>query len=838
MLECAIIIPVMRSNENHPLPLGSIFTMRRLAQITLACLSAMVLSLPMAAQEKNETAHSTILTGFSIVENEARFTLPSGSVGKDQPVYLFAIDLSGRGWKAGLKDHEIELEATGPATNKVDKWNFISVGELKAVPGREYKVSGKKINRGTEKKPEMKSQAPNWLLISTSATPAAADQLRKLVSGFEIAPDARRTTIRTNREGANFIPPSTLVEWQNRRRALREQLLVTLGIWPMWPKTPLHPKVIGKIDRGDYTIEKVALETVPGFHLCGNLYKPKNVKGKLPAILSPHGHYADGRMNEAVQARCIRLAKLGFIVFMHDMVGYNDSKPFKHEFSNDNLNRWGLNLVGFQTFNSIRALDWLESLPDVDATRIGCTGESGGGTQTFLLTGVDDRIAAAAPVVMISENFQGGCVCENTAGMRLFTDNVEIGAIHAPKPMRLVGATGDWTSNTMTAVYPALAKVYGLYGRSDLVTATIFNFDHNYNRISRNAVYPFFARWLQNREDSPALREPELTIESADTLLTTKEDDRIAREMKSPEALEKDLIAIQKRQLEKWLSPTTASEWQASRDALRTIHTVRAGATFPTAGELKSTRVTTDLFGPNIQIIKSHIGRNGKNDNIPVVELRPDRFNGVSVVYYASGGISGLIGSSGEIKPLASEILKSGASVIAFDPIFVGSNFEPVSSATTRPATAHFECYNPSIAQDQAQDLAGVIAFAQSRPDTHLVHIAAQHGGGSLALWLRPLVKNIGRTFVSLEGWDDQKLGGYIPAGLKFAGWAQAGGLQGAASLAAPGPLWISAPSRSLDTQKISDIYRFEGVDSQLRLDGSKGRPTDAEIASWLLNGE
>ena len=806
--------------------------------IAIAFAQLLLVSGPIKAQEKVENGRLSILTGFSIVENEARFQLPPGSVAKDQPVYLFAIDLSGQAWKASAKEHEIEIESAGASDQLSKNLNLKVVGEFKLIPGREYKVTSKKVNKGTEKKPDLKAVAPNWLLISTSKEPAIGENFRRLVSGFEVSPDARRNTIRTNREGANFVPPATLGEWESRRRALREQLLVTLGIWPMWPKTPLHPKVIGKLDRGDYTIEKVALETLPGFQLCGNLYKPKNTKGRLPAILSPHGHYADGRMNEAVQARCIRLAKLGFIVFMYDMVGYNDSKPFKHEFSNDNLNRWGLNLVGFQTFNSIRALDWLESLPDVDAARIGCTGESGGGTQTFLLTGVDDRIAAAAPVVMISENFQGGCVCENTAGMRLNTDNVEIGAINAPKPMRLVGATGDWTLNTMALVHPALTRVYGLYGRSDLVTATIYNFDHNYNRISRNAIYPFFARWLQNREDSPELREPELTIETADTLLTTKEDARITREMKSPEVIEKELIATQKRQLDKWLSPATATEWQAGKEALRSAHRVRAGANLPVAAELKSTRISADLFGPNIQIIKSHIGRNGRNDAIPVVELRPDRYNGVSVVYFASGGIAGAVGLNGELKPLVSEILKSNASVVVFDPIFVGSNYESGKSATARPTTAHFECYNTSVAQDQAQDFASVIAFVQSRPDTRLVHLAAQQGGGSLALWLRPLISNIGRSFVALEGWDDQKQGGYIPAGLKFAGWAQAGGLQGAASLAAPGPLWISAPSRSLDTKKIEDVYRFEGVESQLRLDGSKGRPSDAEIARWLLTGE
>ncbi len=133
-------------------------------------------------------------------------------------------------------------------------------------------------------------------------------------------------------------------------------------------------------------------------------------------------------MNPEVQQRCIRWAKLGCVVFMYDMVGYNDSKPFTHAFLNDRLRRWGLSLPTLQTWNSIRALDWLTSLPDVDPARIGCTGESGGGTQTFLLTALDDRIKVSAPVVMVSDTFQGGCVCENAAGLRHGTDNVEFAA--------------------------------------------------------------------------------------------------------------------------------------------------------------------------------------------------------------------------------------------------------------------------------------------------------------------------------------------------------------------------------------------------------------------------
>ena len=159
----------------------------------------------------------------------------------------------------------------------------------------------------------------------------------------------------------------------------------------LFPRRRSTPQIYGKLDRGDYTIEKVVLETFPGFTLSGNLYRPANRSGKVPAILCPHGHWEDGRVNPEVQQRCIRWAKLGCVVFLYDMVGYNDSKPFKHAFLNDRLRRWGLSLATLQTWNSIRALDWLTSLPDVDPARIGCTGESGGGTQTFLLTALDDR---------------------------------------------------------------------------------------------------------------------------------------------------------------------------------------------------------------------------------------------------------------------------------------------------------------------------------------------------------------------------------------------------------------------------------------------------------------
>ena len=136
-------------------------------------------------------------------------------------------------------------------------------------------------------------------------------------------------------------------------------MLVRLGLWPMFPKTPLNPKITGKLDRGDYTIEKVVLETFPGFTLSGNLYRPAKAAGKIPGMLVPARALGRRPREPGGSARCVRWAKLGCVVFLYDMVGYNDSKPFTHEFLNDRLRRWGLSLSTLQTWNSIRALDYL-----------------------------------------------------------------------------------------------------------------------------------------------------------------------------------------------------------------------------------------------------------------------------------------------------------------------------------------------------------------------------------------------------------------------------------------------------------------------------------------------
>jgi hypothetical protein len=315
--------------------------------------------------------------------------------------------------------------------------------------------------------------------------------------------------------------PTTLEAWKTRAADLRERILASAGLLPAPAKTPLNPHVFGELKggNGDYTVSKVYFESLPGFFVTGNLYRPagQNAKGSYPAILSPHGHWAYGRLENSdvasVPGRAINLARQGFIVFTYDMIGYNDSRQLPHTFGGPRENLWGLSLAGLQLWNSIRALDFLETLPDVRRDAIGVTGASGGGTQTFLLAAVDDRVKVAAPVNMISLHMQGGCLCENLPNLRLDTTNVEIASVIAPRPLLMVSATGDWTSNTMELEYPAVRRVYSLFGAEDRVHGVRFEAPHNYNRSSREAMYAWMARWLQGAPADVKRPERNFTVE-------------------------------------------------------------------------------------------------------------------------------------------------------------------------------------------------------------------------------------------------------------------------------------------------------------------------------------
>jgi len=283
---------------------------------------------------------------------------------------------------------------------------------------------------------------------------------------------------------------SDLESWLIRRAAIQNQILSAAGLLPLPQSTPLRAKRFGREATKTFAVEKVSFESLEGFRLSGNLYLPLTVTSRLPAVLIAHGHWKNGRIHHAkiysVPALAATLASRGFVVLTYDMVGYGDTRQLPHRFGDTKREMlWSFGPLGLQLWNSMRALDFLASLDEVDPNRIGMTGFSGGGLQTILLAAIDERVKAVATGGTISATFQGDDPFEQAAGLHIGLSNVEIAAAIAPRPLLLISATRDWTRKTPKVELPAIRSIYDLYGKPQRVENAHIRAWHNGNRESR-----------------------------------------------------------------------------------------------------------------------------------------------------------------------------------------------------------------------------------------------------------------------------------------------------------------------------------------------------------------
>lgn len=678
-----------------------------------------------------------------------------------------------------------------------------------------------------------------------------------------------------------FTPPATTAEWKARAARVHRELSVALGLWPMPEKTPLRAVIHGRIEQPEYTVEKVYFESLPGFFVTGNLYRPKGRTGKLPGVLCPHGHWADGRFTDSglaevkkeiasggekfedggrspLQSRCVQLARMGCVVFHYDMIGYADSVqiPFAlaHGFAKQrpDLNApgaWGLfspraeahlqSVMSLQTWDSIRALDFLTSLPDVDARRIGVTGASGGGTQTFILGAVDDRPVVAFPAVMVGTAMQGGCTCENACLLRVDTGNVEIAGLFAPKPLGLTAAD-DWTKEMATKGFPELQRLYALLGAPDRVQLTpLLQFPHNYNYVSRAAMYEWMNRHLGLKFSTPP-------VERDYHRLTAKElsvwDDAHPKPQGGVE-FEKHLL--------QWITQRDQRALAANQSSLKKFREVYGsaleviiGRTLASAGNV-AYRGTQTNQGADFTIEAGLLRNETYQEEVPVLRLVPPRSRNQVVLWVDGDGKSGLWASDreGELRPrpAVQELLAAGVTVIGAD-LFEQGEFRAEGKpllrarkvANPREAAAYTFGYNPTLFAQRVHDVLSLVRWCQTTGDRHRrIDLVGVNGGAPWVAAARALSREaVHGVAVDTKGFRFEAVPdiydvNFLPGAAKY------GDLPGMLALGAPGRLWVTGEGPTLPAL-VQTIYTKARGTRNLTVVAASD---DAEVqaARWVL---
>jgi len=282
--------------------------------------------------------------------------------------------------------------------------------------------------------------------------------------------------------------------WEKRKDSLQSCLWKALRLQHLPQKPSLQPILTPVRKFNDYTVQNIAIETLPGLYVCGSIYRPLKAKGKLPVILNPDGHFSRGRYREDCQYRCAMEARMGAIAVSYDLFGWEGESVL--QISPEDHRR---SLVqSIQVLNTERILDYLLSLKEADEKRVAITGASGGGSQTMLMTALDNRIKLSVPVAMLSSYHSGGCPCESGMGVHLCgggTNNAEIASIAAPRAMLVVSDGNDWTQHVPENEFPFVQRIYGFYNAKNKVeNAHLPKEGHDYGPSKRQAMYAFVAK--------------------------------------------------------------------------------------------------------------------------------------------------------------------------------------------------------------------------------------------------------------------------------------------------------------------------------------------------------
>ena len=662
-----------------------------------------------------------------------------------------------------------------------------------------------------------------------------------------------------------FPAPKSVQEWEPRRDFVRRQLLVSQGLWPMPTKSPLNAVIHGKIDQGDYTVEKVYFESAPGFFVTGNLYRPKHITGRIPAIVFPHGHWTDARFlfqpdkfvreeittgqerfeqggHSRFQSMCVQLARMGCIAWQIDALSDSDSKQLSpeivHKFAKQRpeMNRtegWGLyspqaeanlqSVMGLQTLNSIRSVDFLLTLPEVDPTRLAVTGSSGGGTQTMLLAAADPRVALSYPVVMVSTAMQGGCSCENATLLRVNSGNVEIAALFAPKPQGM-NTANDWTKEMATKGFPDLQKLYGLYGKKDHVTLQRGeHFPHNYNAVTRMGFYEVLNRHFKLGQVSPIVEKDYVPLPKEKLTVWDAEHP-------APKADDADF----ERGLLKWLKSDAEQQLRAAAKTPEGREQVLRPAIESLIGRPYAQAGAVGFPDASTQWRDSHFRTQGKllnatyGEEVTIDWLQPVNPTGEVVIWLDDAGKGSARLADGSIRPELQTLIDRGIGVLTAD-LFqqdVKGLKQTRVVAGPREVPAYTFGYNHALFAQRVHDVLTITQYLRatrdsSQPAVKKVSLAGFGKMGVVAAAARAVsggaidkaaVETGGFRFGQLLDYRDPM---FLPGGSKYLD------VPGLLCVASDRPLWVAG-------EKDHTLFRS----ATLNIDG-----TDAKTAAatWLL---
>lgn len=636
-----------------------------------------------------------------------------------------------------------------------------------------------------------------------------------------------------------FVVPESQAAWEQRAQQLRQQVLVSTGMFPMPEKTPLNAVIHGKVQREGFTVEKVYFESLPGHFVSGLLFRPDSSENKSrPAILCPHGHggrqydYGKDKMKGLLEsgaelyaesgrypkmARCAQLARMGCVTFTFDMLGYVDSQQISYELAHryatrrpdfENKTAWGFyspqaesrlqSIFGLQSWNCLRSLDFLASLPDVDAKRMAVTGGSGGGTQTIILGAIDERHIAGFPNGMVSTSMQGGCTCENCSLLRIGTGNVELAALFAPRPQGMTAAD-DWTRDMMTKGYPELQKLYGMLNSPDNVYCEeMLQYPHNYNAVTRKIMYEWMNKHLKLEHETPIIEQDYVPLSAEEY---TVWNDEHPAPSGGPDYERKLLQQLNERDLATLFhhNPQNETDAQNYFTTTRAAWQTLIGRALPQSSDVQRTKGWKEIRAGYIEF-GDLLTLTTENEQLPIISLYPKSvdWNQQVVLWIDGEGKSGMF-PGGQAHPDVLRLIDAGYSVVGIDLIGQGeftangkALTENVTVKNPRQFAGYTYCYNQTLFARRVHDILTVTAWVNG--DEHspkALHAVGVNGGGPLLAAARMIVgdeisaaavASDGFRFADLKDWADAR---FLPGAVKY------GDMETLLALSAPHKLWI-----------------------------------------------